>query len=145
MLYRKLSCKRFGVSIGSAETRGCSTWLYRIAKNNVFMHLRRCKTRVTEVSFDEGVADEQESGRTATYTAFSNPAANAITRISLERAISSLAKGYRSMVILHDVHGFEHGEIARMLGCSVGTTKSQLHKARLKLRRELSDCVYRIP
>jgi RNA polymerase sigma-70 factor, ECF subfamily len=115
-----------------------STWLYRIAKNTVLMHLRRGKSRMAEVPFDEDPADEQDSGRTPTNAASTNPAANTIDRMSLERAIAALADGYKTMVILHDVEGFEHREIAAILGCSVGNTKSQLHKARLKLRRHLT-------
>ena len=57
-----------------------------------------------------------------------------IDRIALERAIDKLPPGYRAVFVLHDVEGHEHEEIARLLGCSVGTSKSQLHKARMKLR-----------
>ena len=57
-----------------------------------------------------------------------------VDRIALDRAIAQLPNGYRTVFILHDVEGHEHEEIARMLGCSVGTSKSQLHKARMKLR-----------
>jgi hypothetical protein len=57
-----------------------------------------------------------------------------VDRIALDKAISQLPPGYRTVFILHDVEGHEHEEIARMLGCSVGTSKSQLHKARMKLR-----------
>ena len=61
-----------------------------------------------------------------------------IDRISLDQVISQLAPGYRAVFILHDVEGYEHEQISRMLGCAVGTSKSQLHKARLKLRRLLT-------
>ncbi|MEJ7713748.1 MAG: RNA polymerase sigma factor [Pyrinomonadaceae bacterium] len=57
-----------------------------------------------------------------------------VDRIALDAAISQLPPGYRSVFILHDIEGHEHEEIARLLGCSVGTSKSQLHKARMKLR-----------
>jgi len=60
-----------------------------------------------------------------------------VDRIALENAISELPPGYRSVFVLHDVEGYEHEEIARLLDCSSGTSKSQLHKARLKLRRLL--------
>jgi DNA-directed RNA polymerase specialized sigma24 family protein len=56
----------------------------------------------------------------------------------LNRAIESLSPGYRIIFVLHDVEGYEHGEIAELLGCSIGNTKSQLHKARMKLRAHLS-------
>ena len=57
-----------------------------------------------------------------------------IDRIALDNAVAQLPRGYRTVFVLHDVEGYDHSEIAGMLGCSVGTSKSQLHKARLKLR-----------
>jgi RNA polymerase sigma-70 factor (ECF subfamily) len=57
-----------------------------------------------------------------------------VDRIALDAAVVQLPPGYRTVFVLHDVEGHEHEEIARMLGCSVGTSKSQLHKARMKLR-----------
>jgi DNA-directed RNA polymerase specialized sigma24 family protein len=61
-----------------------------------------------------------------------------LIRIALDEAIRKLAPGYRAVFILHDVEGYEHSQISEMLGCSVGTSKSQLHKARMKLRKLLS-------
>lgn len=58
-------------------------------------------------------------------------------RINLQTAIEQLPEGYKAMFILHDVHGYEHNEIAKILKCSVGNSKSQLHKARKRLREEL--------
>ncbi|MDX6694664.1 MAG: hypothetical protein QOF02_2267, partial [Blastocatellia bacterium] len=60
-----------------------------------------------------------------------------VDRIALDKAISQLPPGYKSVFLLHDVEGHEHEEVAKILGCSVGTSKSQLHKARMKLRRLL--------
>ena len=57
-----------------------------------------------------------------------------VDRIALDKAIAQLPPGYRTVFILHDIEGHEHEEIAKLLGCSVGTSKSQLHKARMKLR-----------
>ncbi|MBV8675014.1 MAG: RNA polymerase sigma factor, partial [Acidobacteriaceae bacterium] len=57
-----------------------------------------------------------------------------IDRVTLERAIDDLPPGYRLVFVLHDVEGYEHNEIAEMLSCSIGNSKSQLHKARMKLR-----------
>jgi RNA polymerase sigma-70 factor (ECF subfamily) len=57
-----------------------------------------------------------------------------VDRIALDKAIGQLPPGYKKVFLLHDVEGHEHEEVARMLGCSVGTSKSQLHKARMKLR-----------
>jgi RNA polymerase sigma-70 factor (ECF subfamily) len=61
-----------------------------------------------------------------------------VDRIALKKAIAELPNGYKSVFLLHDVEGFEHEEVARRLGISVGTSKSQLHKARLKLRALLA-------
>ena len=60
-----------------------------------------------------------------------------VDKIALENAIEQLPDGYKNVFMLHDVQGFEHEEVARILGCSVGTSKSQLHKARLKLQKLL--------
>ena len=57
---------------------------------------------------------------------------------NLQRSIESLPPGYRIMFVLHDVEGYEHNEIAEMMGCSIGNSKSQLHKARMKLRELLA-------
>src|SRR6185312_3014502 len=65
--------------------------------------------------------------------------AGSVDRVTLERAVSSLPPGYRMVFVLHDVEGFEHNEIASMLECSTGNSKSQLHKARLKLRELLRN------
>ena len=63
-----------------------------------------------------------------------NALAGSIDRVKLQRAIESLPPGYRTIFVLHDVEGYEHNEIATMMGCSIGNSKSQLHKARMKLR-----------
>ena len=60
-------------------------------------------------------------------------------RVNLQNALAKLPEGYKSMFLLHDVQGFEHNEIAAMLGCSVGNSKSQLHKARKRLREILHE------
>ncbi|HEV2764870.1 MAG TPA: RNA polymerase sigma factor, partial [Pyrinomonadaceae bacterium] len=60
-----------------------------------------------------------------------------VDRFALEAAVAQLPNGYRTVFVLHDVEGYEHEEIARALGCAVGTSKSQLHKARMKLRQLL--------
>jgi len=61
-----------------------------------------------------------------------------VDKLALQTAIAQLPPGYKKIFLMHDVHGFEHEEIARRLGLSVGTSKSQLHKARMKLRGLLS-------
>jgi len=65
--------------------------------------------------------------------------AGSIDRMELQRAIEALPPGYRSIFVLHDVEGYEHNEIAGMVGCSIGNSKSQLHKARMKLRELLKS------
>jgi RNA polymerase sigma-70 factor, ECF subfamily len=112
-----------------------STWLHRLAINVVLMQLR--KKGLSLISLDEAMepAPEDRPGRS-----FGEPDLNltgAIDRLALQRAIENLPAGYRLIFVLHDIEGFEHNEIAAMLECSVGNSKSQLHKARLKLRDEL--------
>jgi RNA polymerase sigma-70 factor (ECF subfamily) len=60
--------------------------------------------------------------------------AGSIDRMQLQRAVSDLPPGYRTIFVLHDIEGYEHNEIASLVGCSIGNSKSQLHKARMKLR-----------
>lgn len=107
-----------------------STWLYRIATNNVYMNARRAKARITEVSYDQ--SDTLVPGKLDTMAGRNS---GAFESIQLKRAIASLPAGYKVMFILHDIEGYQYAEIAEMLGCSVGNTKSQLHKARLKVRK----------
>lgn len=105
-----------------------STWLHRLTVNQVLMHFRRRSVKNEKVS-DDGEMPEQTVHGTA------NPnKMPVVDRIALKNAIAELPNGYRNVFVLHDVEGYEHEEVARMMGISVGTSKSQLHKARLKLR-----------
>jgi len=105
-----------------------STWLHRLTINQVLMHFRRRSIK-NEKTSESGEMPEQTVNGTA------NPnKMPVIDRIALKNAIGGLPNGYRNVFVLHDVEGYEHEEVARMLGISVGTSKSQLHKARLKLR-----------
>jgi len=105
-----------------------STWLHRLTVNQVLMHFRRRSVK-NEKTTEEGEMPEQAVTGTA------NPNRMAVVdRIALKNAIAQLPNGYRRVFLLHDVQGFEHEEVARIMGISVGTSKSQLHKARLKLR-----------
>ncbi len=105
-----------------------STWLHRLTVNQVLMHFRRRSVK-NEKTSDDGEMPEQ------TVSGTENPnKMPVVDRIALKKAISELPNGYRKVFILHDVEGYEHEEVARLLGISVGTSKSQLHKARLKLR-----------
>jgi len=112
-----------------------STWLHRLAINVVLMHLRRKGLQV--VSLDEAMepAPEERPGRS--FGAPDLTLSGTIDRLALQRAIDILPAGYRLIFVLHDIEGYEHNEIASMLDCSVGNSKSQLHKARLKLRDTL--------
>jgi len=111
-----------------------STWLYRIAINTVLMSLRKRTLRTS--SLDEPTNTEtssvpREYGRTDSRLTLT------VDRIVLARAVRDLPAGYRRIFLLHDVEGYGHGEIARLLHCSTGNSKSQLHKARLKIREYL--------
>ena len=109
-----------------------STWLHRLSVNVVLMHLR--KKGLPEVSLEETLEPQQEDGPKKDIGARDNVLAGSIDRVNLERAIENLPPGYRIIFVLHDIEGYEHNEIAEMMGCSIGNSKSQLHKARMKLR-----------
>jgi len=126
-LYRKIATFR-GES-------AFSTWLHRMAVNVVLMKLR--KKGLPEVSLEETLEPQQEDAPRKDIGARDLVLAGSIDRVNLERAIESLPHGYRVIFVLHDVEGYEHNEIAEMMGCSIGNSKSQLHKARLKLRELL--------
>jgi len=110
-----------------------STWLHRLTVNVVLMHLR--KKVLPQVPIDEPVEpDEAGEGPRWEPGAEDPVLVGSIDRVTLEEAIAKLPHGYRLVFILHDVEGYEHNEIAALLDCSVGNSKSQLHKARLRLR-----------
>jgi RNA polymerase sigma-70 factor (ECF subfamily) len=118
--HRKLSGFRGDSALG--------TWLYRLTMNHCLDHLRARQVRMNRVteSLDEEGAEEP--------IAPAPVVALAVSRLDLERAINMLPAGARAACLLHDVEGFEHREIAQILGISEGTSKSQVHKARMKLR-----------
>jgi RNA polymerase sigma-70 factor (ECF subfamily) len=126
-VFRKLSTFRGNSAL--------STWLCRIAVNTVLMHFR--KKALTLVSLDE------TSGHDSTlvpreYRSRDDRLAESVDRITLARAITDLPPGCRTIFLLHEVEGYDHGEIARMLDFSVGNSKSQLHKAKRHIREFLS-------
>ena len=135
-LFRKINTFRGDASF--------TTWLHRLTVNQVLMHFRKPSVKSEQTTEDGTLPLRTVSGT-------ENPRMMAlIDRISLDHAISQLAPGYRAVFILHDVEGYEHEQISRMLGCAVGTSKSQLHKARLKLRKLLTtqktdNCRLKIP
>jgi RNA polymerase sigma-70 factor (ECF subfamily) len=118
--YRKLGSFRGDSSL--------ATWLYRLGMNQCLDHLRGRQVRMSQAtdSLDDEMTAEAASPSPATPIA--------VNRIDLERAIGRLPEKCRAAFLLHDVEGFEHHEVAAILGVSEGTSKSQVHKARMKLR-----------
>jgi len=114
-----------------------STWLHRLSVNVVLMQLR--KKGLPVVSLEETMEPQQEDGPRFEPGAEDPSLRGSVDRVHLERAIAELPAGYRSVFVLHDIEGYEHNEIADMMGCSVGNSKSQLHKARLKMRELLQS------
>lgn len=115
-LYRKIGSYR-----GEAAF---STWLHRLTVNQVLMHLRRSTVK-REKTTEDGETPVQIASGTE------NPKRMPIVdKIVLKRAIAQLSTGYRNVFVLHDIEGYEHDEISKILGCATGTSKSQLHKAR---------------
>jgi len=122
-LYRKIGSFRGD----SAFT----TWLHRMTVNQVLMHFRKRSVKL-EKTTEEGETPDQTVPGTAHPEKM-----RIVDKIALDNAIGQLPTGYKNVFVLHDVEGYEHEEVARILGCSVGTSKSQLHKARLKLQKLL--------
>src|SRR5438876_7704286 len=105
-----------------------TTWLHRLTVNQVLMHFRKRGVRMEQTTEEGEMQDVVQAGSERPH------AMPVVDRIALDKAIAQLPPGYRAVFVLHDIEGHEHEEIARMLGVSVGTSKSQLHKARMKLR-----------
>ena len=118
--HRKLGSFRGESSLG--------TWLYRLGMNQCLDYLRGRQVKMGRAtdSLDDDAAAEPAARAPAVPTA--------ISRLDLDRAIAKLPEGCRAVFLLHDVEGFDHGEVAAVLGISEGTSKSQVHKARVKLR-----------
>lgn len=109
-----------------------STWIYRLAVNAALSHRsRRSSARLP-------IDDNQNEAAVEAQVTAEPSAGDAVLRARLERALAELPAGYRTVVVLHDVEGLEHEEIAAILNCHVGTSKSQLHKARARLRAILA-------
>ena len=108
------------------------TWLYRLATNQCLDYLRSRAAKTSQLtgSLDDemGLSDVSSRGI----------AERTVASIDLERALAQLPEGARAAFVLHDVQGLEHREVAEVLGVAEGTSKSQVHKARLKLRALLS-------
>jgi RNA polymerase sigma-70 factor (ECF subfamily) len=108
-----------------------STWLHRLSVNVVLMQLR--KKTLPVVSLEETTQGEEDTPK-KDFGAEDLALAGSIDRLQLQKAVDDLPPGYRTIFVLHDVEGYEHNEIATIVGCSIGNSKSQLHKARMKLR-----------
>ena len=105
-----------------------TTWLHRLTVNQVLMHFRKSHVRKEQLTEDgempvEILVDRNRFNRSPV-----------LDRLALDEAIVQLPHGYRLAFVLHDVEGLDHSEIASLLGCSIGTSKSQLHRARMRMR-----------
>jgi len=115
-----------------------STWLHRMTVNVVLMRLR--KKTLPAASLDEVTDPDEETG--GPRKDIGGPdlgLSGAVDRVNLQRAVEQLPPGYKTVFVLHDVQGYEHNEIADIMDCSVGNSKSQLHKARTRLRELLQE------
>jgi RNA polymerase sigma-70 factor (ECF subfamily) len=112
-----------------------STWLHRLAVNIVLM--RRRVKHLNETPLDAPFEMDGETLPAREMGIIDSGVSGLVDRLNLERALGELPPGYRRAFVLHDVFGYEHHEIAQALGCSIGTSKSQLHKARMRLRKIL--------
>ena len=121
--HRKLGSFRGESSLG--------TWLYRLGMNRCLDHLRGRQARIGRAT------DSLDADRAVEPAAHMPAVPTAISRLDLERAIGHLPEGCRAVFVLHDVEGFDHAEVAVIMGITEGTSKSQLHKARVKLRAML--------
>jgi RNA polymerase sigma-70 factor (ECF subfamily) len=110
-----------------------SSWLYRLTTNSVLMRFRKNKHRWIPL---EGRGEDDE-GSCSEITALDLNLSGSLDRIDLQSAVDVLPKGYKAAFVLHDIQGYDHREIAEMSGYSIGNSKSQLHKARLRLRELL--------
>jgi RNA polymerase sigma-70 factor (ECF subfamily) len=122
--HRKLESFRGDAALG--------TWLYRLAMNQILDYVRSRAARagqLTDALDDASLVADASGHRLAD---------RAVDRIDLERALGELPDGCRAAFVLHDVEGLEHKEIAQVLGIAEGTSKSQVHKARLRLRNLLA-------
>ena len=115
-----------------------SSWLYRLTANVAFMSFR--KKKLATDSLESPIAGDDETCSAGhEIGVFDLRLRGLFDRINLEAAIERLPEGYKAMFLLHDVYGYDHNVIATIRGCSVGNSKSQLHKARKRLREALTQ------
>jgi RNA polymerase sigma-70 factor, ECF subfamily len=118
--YRKLGTYKGESSLG--------TWLYRLTMNLCLDHLRSRRGKMALVTDS---LDEEDA---APVVSPERPAEAISARLDLEQAIEALPPSYRAAFVLHDVEGYQHDEISKLLGIAEGSSKSLLHKARMRLR-----------
>jgi RNA polymerase sigma-70 factor (ECF subfamily) len=106
-----------------------TTWLYRLVVNQVKMHFRYRSSRPEMQTSNEEIPEHW-----LTVARRTDPAGQSLERLAIAKAVRMLPPGYRAAFILHDIEGYKHDEAARMAGHTIGTSKSQLHKARASLR-----------
>ncbi|MGE3273605.1 MAG: RNA polymerase sigma factor [Vicinamibacterales bacterium] len=124
LAYRKLGSFRGESSLG--------TWLYRLGMNHCLDVLRSRQSRMSQQT------DSLDAEDAMPVSAPHTPVLGTVGRIDLERAVAALPPACRAAFLLHDVEGFGHQEVADILGISEGTSKSQVHKARLRIRAYLT-------
>lgn len=112
-----------------------STWLYRLAVNTALMHFRKQAPR--QVSLDENPEHDAAPVARREHGKRDDRLSSSLDRIVLTRALEALPVGYRTIFELHEIKGYGHREIAKLLRCSVGNSKSQLHKAKQRIREFL--------
>ena len=125
LAYRKLASFKGESAIG--------TWLYRLGVNLCVDHLRSSRHRQGQAT--ETLDDDRDRGSRLPAMPTTEMT---LTRVALERGIAELPHSYRAAFVLHDVEGFGHGEVGEILGIAEGTSKSLVHKARLRLREYLT-------
>src|SRR5262245_24369726 len=110
-----------------------TTWLHRLTVNQVLMHFRRRGVKLEHTSEEGDFTNVVETPLQSTRRI------SMVEKLALEKAISQLPPGYRTVYVIHDIEGYDHEKISAMLDVSIGTSKSQLHKARMRLRELLTQ------
>jgi RNA polymerase sigma-70 factor (ECF subfamily) len=119
-----------------------TTWLHQVTRNTVLMRFR--KKKLEESSLEEITDRQDQAGRPRKEWGTPDQRLEGTPdRLLLQSAVARLSGGFRTALVLHDVHGYEHREVAAMLGWATGTSKSQVHKARLHVRRMLKKVLHR--